>query len=85
MDPQIEELKELVRENIAIAKDNNKMLHGLRRGAWMSRLMRVLWIVLIVGASLYSYVYFQPYIDQILGLYNNIQELQQKAGSFIPQ
>ncbi len=85
MDPQIEELKELVRQNITLTQENNKMLHSIRRSALVSRLMRLLWIAVIVGASFYSYIYFQPYINQILTLYGDIQGLQQKAQGFLSQ
>jgi len=85
MDPQIEELKELVRRSISLSEDNNKMLHSMRRSAWVSRFMRLIWIAIIVVASVYSYLYFQPYIDQILTLYGNIQDLQQKAQGLLSQ
>ena len=85
MDQQIEELKELVRRNTALSEENNKMLHGIRRSARISSLMRMLWIALLIGASVYSYLYFQPYINQILEIYNNVQGLQQKAQGFFSQ
>ncbi|HVZ75726.1 MAG TPA: hypothetical protein VG934_00420 [Candidatus Paceibacterota bacterium] len=93
MDPQqeipqsssVEELKELMRQNIALAQENNKMLHAVRRGTWLSYAVRLLWIVAIIVASYYSYLYLQPYLQKILGLYGNIQNLQEQAQNAIQQ
>lgn len=85
MNPEIEELKELVRQNIALTQDNNKLLHSIRRGEWFSRTMRMLWILLLVGASVYSYFYLQPYLAQITEFYSNLQGLQQQASGFFNQ
>ncbi|HVV39355.1 MAG TPA: hypothetical protein VHD31_03485 [Candidatus Paceibacterota bacterium] len=83
-DPQqIEELKQLVRQSIALSEENNKLLHGMRRSAWVSRGIRVLWIVGILIVSFYSYLYVQPYLNQILDFYGNLQNLQDKANSII--
>ena len=82
-DPQqIEELKQLVRQSIALSEENNKLLHGMRRSAWVSRGFRILWIVAIIAVSFYSYLYIQPYLNQILDFYGNLQSLQGKASSF---
>ncbi|HWB33876.1 MAG TPA: hypothetical protein VG753_00940 [Candidatus Paceibacterota bacterium] len=79
---QIEELKQLVRQSIALGQDNSKMLHSMRRSAWFATIMRLFWIALVIGASVYSYLYLQPYINELLGFYGNLQGLQQKAQSY---
>jgi hypothetical protein len=85
-EPQrMDELKELVRQNIALAQENNQILHALRRGAWVSRALRIFWIALIIGSSVYAYWYVQPYLDQLLGLYGNLQSLQERAAGFFNQ
>ena len=83
-DPQqIEELKELVRQNIALSQETNKMIHSMRTSAWVSRGIRALWVLGIIAISVYSYLYFQPYLNQILGFYGNLQALQQKASTVL--
>jgi len=83
-DPQqTEELKELVRQSIALSQENNKMLHSMRRGAWFGHAVRLLWIVAIVIASYYSYLYLMPYLSQLESFYGNLQSLQQKASSVL--
>ena len=83
-DPQqVEQLKELMRQNIALAEENNKILHSMRRSAWVGQGIRVLWIVAIVVSSYYAYLYFQPYITQLEGFYGNLQGLQEKASSVL--
>lgn len=81
----MEELKQLVRQNIALTEENNKMLHGMRRSAWVSRGIRLLWIAAIVASSVYAYWYVQPYLAQILDFYGNLQSLQQKTSGFFGQ
>ncbi len=83
-DPQqIEELKELMRQNIALAQENSQILHGMRRSAWLGHAVRLLWIVAILVASYYSYLYLMPYLGKIESFYGNLQSLQQKASMVI--
>ena len=63
MDP---ELKHLVQETLALARDNHRLLRAIRRhqildtfGKW------ILWIVIFIATG-YSYlVYIQPIIDKL--------------------
>ena len=78
MDPQIEELKELIRRNTALAEDTNRIVHKMRRGALLSSIMRLLWWALIIGATVASYLYFAPYLQQITDLYSKAQTTLQQ-------
>lgn len=83
MDPEIQELKELVRQNIALTQEANQMLRSVRRSARISRVVRILWIAALValsGLAYYNYVY--PYMEQIEGFYKNFEQLRQQAGAF---
>ena len=74
MDQEIEELKELVRQNTKIAEDTNKLVHSMRRSMRFTRLLRLLWWAAIIGISSAAYlIYFQPYVTQIMQLYGNAQ------------
>ncbi|HVV14993.1 MAG TPA: hypothetical protein VHD55_01150 [Candidatus Paceibacterota bacterium] len=79
MNPEIEELKQLVRQSIALSQENNNLLRSMRRSTWVSYGMRFLWIALIIASSVYAYWYVQPYITQILDAYGSFQNLQDKA------
>jgi hypothetical protein len=69
-DPGIDELKELMRQNIALAQDTNRVLHSMRT---TSRLKSLFWVVIFLvstGASVYAYYYFLgPRVEQIKKIY----------------
>ena len=79
VDPQIDELKELVRRNIELSTETNKIVHGIRNSARWASVARFLWWGLIVAASVASYVYFQPYIQKMEQIYNSVQAGGQQA------
>ena len=83
MDKQIEELKELVRRNIALSEETRSMVESMQRSARLSRLVRVLWWGLIFGASGIAYYYFVwPYVEQLQRLYESAQQGGQQAQDF---
>ena len=64
MDP---ELKRLLTENLAIAKDNNGILRSMRHHQWLASLFTaIIWIV-VVAAPIFLYQYFQPFISGLYG------------------
>ena len=82
-DPQIEQLKELVRQNIALTQETNKMLRGMRSAG---RLKSFFWIIVFLAStavSLYTYFYFvAPRIEQIKTIYQtNIAPIQNSGSS----
>lgn len=78
MDPEIEQLKELVRHNTKLAEDTNKILHSMRRSMRFSRVLRLLWWAALIGISSAAYlIYFQPYVVQIMQAYGNAQNILQ--------
>ncbi len=67
-----------MRQNIALATETNKILHGMRAA---SRLKSIFWLLIFflsVGSSIYTYFYFiEPRIQQIKTVYEtNIAPLQ---------
>jgi len=78
MDPQIEELKELVRQNIALSTETNKIVHGLRNGGRIKSLFWLVVFIVSILATVYSYYYFvAPRVEQIKNIYEtNILPLQ---------
>ncbi|OGI65184.1 hypothetical protein A3A95_03985 [Candidatus Nomurabacteria bacterium RIFCSPLOWO2_01_FULL_39_18] len=81
MDP---ESKKLLEETLALAKENNSILHSMRRSMRFQRMMTILYWVLIIGSALGAYYFIQPYIEQLIGVYsgagdvlNNIKQFGQ--------
>ncbi len=65
--------KKIIRENLEISKNNRKMLKKIRRGMFFSGIVRVIYWVIIIGASLGTYYYLQPYIESGLETLTKIQ------------
>ncbi len=66
-----EESKQLLEETLELAKENNEMLHAMRRSMRFQRIMSMLYWTLIIGSAIGAYYYIQPYIDQLLGVYTS--------------
>lgn len=63
MDPEI---KTLLEETHALAKDNHKMLRSIRRSQWMSFMSTIVVWLVVLALPLYLYrQYLEPIITQI--------------------
>lgn len=68
-----QELDDLLRKNLEIAKDNNRMLRSMRRRAFWGGILRfVWWFVILVGLPLFAYyLYLEPQIRALQETYGN--------------
>ena len=63
-----------MRELLELTRENNKLLHKMRRHAIIGSIMRLFYWILILGGPIVLYYYFlQPYIDQLLEVYSGVQ------------
>lgn len=69
MDP---ETKEILDETLELSKENNKMLKKLRNAMRVSRAFKIVYWTVIIGSMLGVYYYFQPFIDNIRGTYEQV-------------
>jgi hypothetical protein len=67
------EEKNLLERTYKLAEENNGILKSIRRGNRFSIFMRLLYWVVIIGASVGAYYFIQPYINQVLGMYSEAQ------------
>ncbi len=67
MDPDI---KKILIENLEITKQNNELLTKIRSVQKWSQITRAVYWLLIIGASLGSYYFIQPYLGSILNVYS---------------
>lgn len=79
MDPQIEELKELVRQNTALTRETHAMVKSMHRASVWGRVFKFVWVGFIVATSVASFIYLSPYLKQIGALYDSIQEGLEQA------
>ena len=75
MDP---ESKKLLEETFTLTQENNKMLHKVRSVQKWAIFWSWLKIVVIIGITLGSFYFLQPYINKIIDLYNSISGTEQK-------
>ena len=75
--PPNQDLQEILR----LTKENNHMLHKMRRNAlWGGILKFILYAVLFVAAPLWLYAtYLGPMMEQVLDTYNQVQGTGAKA------
>ena len=62
---QLDKILELVEEN-------NHILRSMRRSARVSSLISYLYWIIIIGSMIGTYYYVQPYIDQLLKVYQEL-------------
>jgi hypothetical protein len=65
------EEKELLEKSVLLAEDNNKILLSIKRGMQWSRILTVIYWLLIIGISIGAFYFVQPYVDQIVKTYGS--------------
>ncbi len=76
-----QDTQDLLKKNLELAKENNKMLKKMRRNAFLGGLLKLVWIAIIIGAPVYVYInYLSPVLDQVLGAAETVQEVGDKVG-----
>lgn len=74
---QLEEMdvEELLRVNIRLTKENNKLLKKMRRDALISFWGRIFFLLVVSGGLYYVYQsYLQETFLQLFDMYNSLQE-----------
>ncbi len=79
-DPEIEELKQIVKRQGEVIDETNRMMHSMRRGQRLRLLWSVLWwgAILTVSAGTYYY-YLQPYVVRLEQAYAGFQTQEHNA------
>lgn len=76
-----EDLDQLLKLN----KENNKILRNMQRSARVGRFLKTIYWVIIFGSLYGTYYFIQPYIGQLLDLYNQatstLNDIKQKASN----
>ncbi len=70
--------EELLQRTYALAKENNKLIKKMRRGAWFGFIVK---LIIFIGIPVWSYFTFlQPILDQIIGMVGQMQGVAGQAG-----
>jgi Trk-type K+ transport system membrane component len=59
---------------LELSEDNNSMLKKLVRAMRWAKLIRVVYIIIIVGSAVGIFYFMQPFVDQILGTYGGFKD-----------
>lgn len=84
-DPEIEELKELVRQNIKLTQDTNRLVHAMRRSVRLKSLLWAVFVIASIGLSVWGYyTYVEPRVEQVKNIYQtNIAPLEGAQNSIL--
>ena len=72
-----EDEKKLLEETAELTKKNNKILRGMQRKQTFSSVISIVKWVIIIGITLWSYYLIQPFLEQTMALYGQVQETSQ--------
>ena len=75
MDP---EDRKLLQETIELVRENNQMLHKVRRVQKRTTLWSIFKITIVVGIALGSFYFLQPYVDRLVEIYKSVFSLEQQ-------
>ncbi len=67
------EERSLLERTYKISEENNQILRSMRNTARIGTIMRVLYWIVILGLSFGAYYFIQPYLQTVMGLYNQVQ------------
>ena len=71
-----QDIQALLRKNLQLSEENNRLLHKMRRGAIWGGIMKLLWLAIIIGVPVYLYFTFlAPIMEQVLGAAQSAQEV----------
>jgi len=80
MDSEIQEIKAMMQEHIAIAKDTNAKVRSLHNASRRAVFFRLAYWAVIIGVAIWSFQYIQPYLGMFTKLYSQLGQLP----SFFP-
>lgn len=72
------ESKKLLEETLKLAKENNKMLHSVRKVQKLYTFWSAFKVIVIVGIAFGSFYFLGPFVNKFIDIWNNISGSQQK-------
>jgi len=72
--------EELLQETFKLARDNNRMLHAMRRNAFFRGILKLAIYAFFVGVSLWFFsTYIYPMLNTAMSTLNDVQGQMQKV------
>ncbi len=70
------DIKELLKKNLEVSERSLDILQKMRRASLWGRFFHLLKWAIIIGATVWSYLALQPYLQKFIGLGQQFNELQ---------
>ena len=70
-----------LKQILELTQDNNKMLHKIRNVQKREAIFRAVKLLVIIGVSVASFYYVEPYLNKMLGLVSSVTGMEQKLNS----
>ncbi len=77
------EERELLNKSVALAEDNNKILHSMKRSMRYASIIRAIYWIFIIGSAVGAYYFIQPYVDQIMSIYGGAKSDLNSVGEML--
>ncbi len=86
MDTDIEELRDLLKKNIALTEETYRIVQSMRSAARWSRFFSLLWWAIVLAVSGATYYYWlQPYVEKAQQAYTSGQGFEQQLQDYVKQ
>ena len=70
-----EDVDDLVRINIELTKENNRMLKAMRSSQRWHTFFRFVWLIVLIGGPIVLYyLYLEPYVEEARVMYEEAQQ-----------
>jgi len=77
------ETRNLLEENLRLTKENNRLLHKLKRAQNIGAFFKIIWIGILVGIPVAAYVYvIQPYYEGVQNRFDDFQSRVENIPGF---
>jgi hypothetical protein len=66
------EERDMLEKSLALAEENNKILHSMKRGQRLATVARVIYWIILIGSAVGAFYLIQPYIDEVKNMYESV-------------
>ncbi len=77
-----EDSKKLLEEAVKLSRENHDMLKKMRSSQKNARMMKGLYLVVVIALTYMGYTYIKPYLEQARSMYESTQSQIQGFKSF---
>ncbi|MEK7606261.1 MAG: hypothetical protein AAB458_01535 [Patescibacteria group bacterium] len=70
------EEQKMLQEALALSRENNEILKKLYRSTMWGHALRALYWILIIGITVGTFYFLQPYVNTLQGVYGDFEDTQ---------